>query len=99
RTLTDRLPTVVFVRRLAMTAALGGVGVPNPFAVYQPTICSSARQGAAHVDCPRTRPVTTRRVVGYPGGVTLRTPVGVRVPPPVAGIQPMWGRNVGALGV
>jgi hypothetical protein len=41
-----------------------------------------------------TRRVTTRRVVGWPGGVILRTPVGVRWPPPAAGTQPACGRKV-----
>lgn len=49
-TLTDRLPTVVFVRTLAIMGASGGAADPNPFAEYQPTICSSARQTAAKVD-------------------------------------------------
>ena len=96
-TLTALRDTDVFVRRLETRAGEGGVGVPNPRARYQPTRRSSARQAVSTVDSPRTRSVTTRRVVGCPGGVTARTAVGVRVPPPVAGMQPMCGRNVGAL--
>src|SRR5947207_2762395 len=41
------------------------------------------------------RAVRTRRTVGRPGGKTEETDVGVRLPPPLAGMQPACGRNVG----
>ena len=79
----------------ATSASAGGAGVAKPRVAYQSTSRSFARHDATIRLVPVTRAVTTRRTVGAPGGRIGAAAVGVRRPPPVAGMQPMWGRKVG----
>src|SRR5262249_47510858 len=97
-TTTEFPDLCVVVERLATRSGGGGVGVSNPRAEYQATRRSSAWHAVLIRDVARTRAVTTRRSVGCPGLITAATPVGVLCPPPAAGMQPMWGRKVGAFG-
>src|SRR3954454_16029434 len=79
--------------RLVTSAAPGGSGVPKPRETYQEASRSPALHETTIESSTATRLVATRRVVGCPGGVIFRTPVGVRDPPPPdAGMQPACGR-------
>ena len=71
----------------------------KPNACAAPTRRSLPRQPLVTVLAPgRTRTVRTRRTVGWPGANAVAE-VGIRVPPPEAGMHPMCGLKLGARAV
>ena len=88
RRAATRVPDTVPIR-----LALGAVRVRNPNACAGRRGARGRVQRTATVAVPgRTRTVRTRRVVGSPGG-NAPAEVGMRCPPPAAGMQPMYGRK------
>src|SRR5215831_15341167 len=82
-----------------MSCADGGLFIRKPRAVYAATSCSSRRHRTVYVrsaGTARTRAFSTRRTVGLPTGNTGWNAVGVRLPPPLPGMQPACGLNVTA---
>jgi hypothetical protein len=84
------------VERLATRSGEGGFAVRKPLALYAATSRSSRLQLTATARGVVILNVRTRRTVGRPGGTTFVTDVGVLRPPPLAGMHPACGLNVGA---